>query len=143
MALLSRKGLLAIAAVIDVALHGKGRPVSAKALAVRHSLPARHLEPVLQALVREGILKGIRGPRGGYELARERKRITADEILRAAGTIEDENEPLLNGQGLVNDVVRPAVVQAEKAFSVALGKINIEELARKAEPYKDSSTGAV
>ena len=137
MALLSRKGLLAIAAVIDVALHGKGRPVSAKALAVRHSLPARHLEPVLQALVREGILKGIRGPRGGYELARERKRITADEILRAAGTIEDEIEPALTGQGLVNDVVRPAVVQAEKAFATALGKINIEELARKAEPFKD------
>jgi Rrf2 family protein len=143
MALLSRKGLLAIAAVIDVALHGKGRPVSAKALAVRHSLPARHLEPVLQALVREGILKGIRGPRGGYELARERKRITADEILRAAGTIEEDGEPLLNGQGLVNDVVRPAVVQAEKAFSIALGKINIEELARKAEPFKDSSSTAV
>jgi Rrf2 family protein len=139
MALLSRKGLLAIAAVIDVALHGKGRPVSAKALAVRHSLPARHLEPVLQALVREGILKGIRGPRGGYELARERKRITADEILRAAGTIEDDSEPALTGQGLVNDVVRPAVVQAEKAFSIALGKINIDELARKAEPFKDSS----
>ena len=137
MALLSRKGLLAIAAVIDVALHGRGRPVSAKALASRHALPARHLEPVLQALVREGILKGIRGPRGGYELARERKRITADEILRAAGTIEDEIEPALTGQGLVNDVVRPAVVQAEQAFATALGKINIEELARKAEPFKD------
>jgi Rrf2 family protein len=137
MALLSRKGLLAIAAVIDVALHGRGRPVSAKALASRHALPARHLEPVLQALVREGILKGIRGPRGGYELARKRKRITADEILRAAGTIEDEIEPALTGQGLVNDVVRPAVVQAEKAFATALGKINIEELARKAEPFKD------
>src|SRR5207248_3946537 len=83
MALLPHKGLLAIAAVIDVALHGKGRPVSAKALAARHSLPARHLEPVLQALVRMGILRGIRGPRGGYELARERRRITADDILRA------------------------------------------------------------
>ena len=65
MALLPRKGLLAIAAVIDVALHGKGRPVSAKALAARHSLPARHLEPVLQALVRMGVLRGVRGPRGG------------------------------------------------------------------------------
>src|SRR5215212_11222658 len=92
MALLSRKGLLAIAAVIDVALHGKGRPVSAKTLAARHALPARHLEPVLQALVRMGILRGIRGPRGGYELARERRSITADDILRAAGTIEDASD---------------------------------------------------
>ena len=48
---------------------------------------------MLQALVRVGILKGIRGPRGGYELARERRRITADDILRAAGTIEDAGDP--------------------------------------------------
>ena len=107
MALLSRKGLLAIAAVIDVALHGRGRPVSAKALAARHALPARHLEPVLQALVRVGILKGIRGPRGGYELARERRRITADDILRAAGTIEDVGEPRNPASALLNSVVIP------------------------------------
>ena len=125
MALLTRKGLLAIAAVIDVALHGKGRPVSAKALAARHALPARHLEPVLQALVRMGILRGIRGPRGGYELARERRRITADDILRAAGTIEEAGDPPATaGSALLNDVVIPAVGQAERAFSVALSRIN-------------------
>lgn len=139
MALLSRKGLLAIAAVIDVALHGRGRPVSAKALALRHHLPARHLEPVLQALVREGILKGIRGPRGGYELARERRRITADDILRAAGTIEENNDPALSNSILFNEVVKPAVAQAEKAFSTALSRINVEDLTRRAEPLKDSA----
>ena len=134
MALLSRKGLLAIAAVIDVALHGKGRPVSAKALAARHTLPARHLEPVLQALVRVGILKGIRGPRGGYELARERRRITADDILRAAGTIEDASDPVAAaGSALLNEVVIPAVGQAERAFSIALSRINLDDLVRKAE----------
>ena len=137
MALLSRKGLLAIAAVIDVALHGRGRPVSAKALAARHALPARHLEPVLQALVRVGILKGIRGPRGGYELARERRRITADEILRAAGTIEDKNDSTAARSVLLNDVVIPAVGQAERAFSTALSRINLDELVRRAEPFAD------
>src|SRR6188472_4759522 len=117
MALLSRKGLLAIAAVIDVALHGRGRPVSAKALAARHALPARHLEPVLQALVRVGILKGIRGPRGGYELARERRRISADDILRAAGSIEDTADPArADSSALLRQVVIPAVGQAEQAF---------------------------
>src|SRR5437763_3819356 len=129
MALLSRKGLLAIAAVIDVALHGRGRPVSAKTLAARHSLPARHLEPVLQALVRVGILKGIRGPRGGYELARERRRITADDILRAAGTIEDASDPAAAaGSALLDAVVIPAVGQAERAFSAALNRISLAEL---------------
>ena len=89
MPLMSRKGILAIAAVIDVALNSETRPVSAKALASRHGLPPRHLEPVLQALVHEGILRGVRGPRGGYELGRDRNDITANEILRAAGTVED------------------------------------------------------
>jgi Rrf2 family protein len=137
MALLSRKGLLAIAAVIDVALFGQGRPVSAKALAARHALPARHLEPVLQALVRDGILKGIRGPRGGYELARERRRITADDILRAAGTIEDAAETANAGSALLDTVVIPAVGQAERAFSMALSRINLDELVRRAEPLKN------
>src|SRR5437868_4668573 len=104
MRLLPRKGVLAIGAVIDIALHARGRPVAAKALAARHRLPPRHLEPVLQALVREGILKGVRGPRGGYELAREPRRITADDILRAAGTVEDDEAPV-TGSSLISDVV--------------------------------------
>jgi Rrf2 family protein len=136
MPLVSRKGVLAIAAVIDVAINARGRPVSAKALAARHKLPPRHLEPVLQALVRDGILKGIRGPHGGYELARERKRISAEDILRAASRVEDEEEPALPSSTLVNDVVRPALAEAESTFSAALARINIEDIARRAESAK-------
>jgi Rrf2 family protein len=135
MALLPRKGFLAIAAVVDVALQGSG-PVSAKSLAERHALPARHLEPMLQALVRVGILKGIRGPRGGYALAQERRRITADDILRAAGSIEDAREPA-GGSALLNEVVLPAVGRAERAFSAALGRINLDDLVRKARSLPD------
>ena len=53
MSLLPRKGLLAIAAVVDVALQTDGRPISAKTLTTRHGLPRRHLESVLQSLVRD------------------------------------------------------------------------------------------
>jgi Rrf2 family iron-sulfur cluster assembly transcriptional regulator len=83
MTLLPRKGLLAIAAVVDVALQTGRRPISAKTLATRHGLPPRHLESVLQSLVRDGILKGIRGPRGGYELARDRRGVTWPTIFFA------------------------------------------------------------
>jgi len=133
MPLVSRKGILAIAAVVDVALAARGRPVAAKALAARNKLPPRHLEPVLQALVRDGILKGIRGPRGGYELAREGKRITAADILRAASRIEDADSAPLPGSPLVNDVVRPALAEAERVFSAALARINIEEIVQRAQ----------
>jgi Rrf2 family protein len=94
MSLLPRKGLLAIAAVIDVALQTQGRPISAKTLATRHGLPPRHLETVLQSLVRDGILKGIRGPRGGYQLARERAHVTLNDIMRAAGAVDGLEEGL-------------------------------------------------
>jgi Rrf2 family iron-sulfur cluster assembly transcriptional regulator len=136
MPLVSRKGILAIAAVIDVAVNARSRPLSAKALAARHKLPPRHLEPVLQALVHDGILRGIRGPHGGYELARDHRDITAEDILRAASAAEEAAEPPLPGSRLVSDVVRPALVEAERMFSVALGRISVVDLARRAEAVK-------
>jgi Rrf2 family protein len=132
MPLLSRKGILSIAAVIDVALNAQVRPVSAKALASRHGLPPRHLEPVLQALVHEGILRGVRGPRGGYELGRNTDAITANEILRAAGTVDDPQAAHVPGSPIVGDVVLPALVQAERAFAAALSTIYLDELVKKA-----------
>jgi Rrf2 family protein len=131
MARLSEKSLLAVAAIVDIAIHSRGQPVAAKALAERHRLPPRHLEPVLQALVHAGILKGVRGPRGGYELARERRRISVAEIARVAeatGTEDAAHIPLL-----VEKVVQPAVASAEQSFEVALSAVSIDELCRAAE----------
>ena len=139
MLLLPRKGVLAIAAVLDIAMNARGRPVAAKSLASRHHLPPRHLEPVLQALVREGILRGVRGPRGGYELARNESDIGADEILRAAGTVEDgDGEPTLNGSPLLEKVVVPALERAEETFSEALSRITVADLAKSAGPSPKS-----
>lgn len=133
MPLLSRKGILAIAAVIDVALNSESRPVSAKALASRQGLPPRHLEPVLQALVHDGILRGVRGPHGGYSLGRDKADITANEILRAAGTVEEGSDDPLPGSTLVADVVIPALAQAERAFASALGTIHLTDLVKRAQ----------
>lgn len=130
MPLLSRKDILAIAAVIDVALNSASRPVSAKALASRHGLPPRHLEPVLQALVHDG---GVRGPRGGYELGRAQENITAIDILRAAGTVEDPQAEETGGSNPIADVVLTALAKAERAFATALGTIRLDELIQRAE----------
>jgi len=132
MSFLPRKGLLAIAAVVDVALHGRDRPVSARKLASRHNLPARHLEPVLQALVHEGIFNGVRGPRGGYELARERKRITVADILRAARSVNDEDDDAATSR-ILEHAVLPALADAERAFAVALTRLSLDDIARRAE----------
>jgi Rrf2 family iron-sulfur cluster assembly transcriptional regulator len=136
MSLLPRKGLLAIAAVVDVALNARERPVSARKIAARHNLPSRHLEPVLQALVHEGIFNGVRGPRGGYELARERKRISVADILRAAGTVEDDDGPGY-GSRILDDIVQPAIAEAERVFTAALARLNLDDIVRRAEPLRD------
>ena len=138
MTLVSRKGTLAIAAVIDVAMHSGARPVSAKALAARHRLPPRHLEPVLQALVRDGILKGIRGPHGGYEVAREPAKITAEEILNSAGRLEEVDEPLPESE-LVVAVVQLTLATAERYFSAALREISVADLVQQALNVRPST----
>ncbi len=134
MILLSRRSLLSIAAVVDIALHARPLPVAAKVLAERHKLPPRHLETVLQALVRHGILKGVRGPRGGYELARERRRVTAGEVVRAAMTATGEDGlPPMPDSRLVDEVVGPSVKAASEAFLARLDAVTIDDLCRDAE----------
>jgi deoxyuridine 5'-triphosphate nucleotidohydrolase len=74
---LSRKTALALEAVLDVAYNARPDPVQSRDITERQGIPHRYLEQVLQRLVRDGILKGVRGPRGGYTLARERRRVTS------------------------------------------------------------------
>jgi Rrf2 family protein len=134
MIILSRRSLLAIAAVVDIALHARPSPVAAKHLAARHNLPPRHLETMLQALVKAGILKGVRGPRGGYEIARERRRITAGDIVRAAmATTGEDSMPPIPESRLVDVVVGPMVVKAGSAFLSELDAVTVDDLCRQAD----------
>jgi len=130
--LLSRRGHLALATVVDIAIHARPLPIAAKALAVRLELPPRHLEGLLQSLVHANILKGVRGPRGGYELARERRRITAASVLRA---VSSENDEVPHCR-LVRQLVAPVVEAAGKAFLDELETITIDDICRRAEDLK-------
>ena len=73
---LTKKLLFAIEAVLDIAYNAGTLPVQSGEITRRQGIPRRYLEQVLQQLVRAGVLQGVRGPRGGYRLARERRRIT-------------------------------------------------------------------
>ncbi len=132
MNLLPSRSLLALAAVIDVALNARSAPVAAKALAARQGLMPRHLETLLQDLVRAKILKAHRGPRGGYELARERRRITAGEIVRASG-VASETGATKARPSLVERVVEPCLAPAGALFLSELDRISVDDLCRRAE----------
>lgn len=143
MKLLRRPARFALLATLDVALHARGRPVSSKALAARHDLPPRRLEALLQALVRAGILHSLRGPAGGYELARERRRISVGEIVRVALHLE-EDETTTTSAGL-DALVDPLLEQAEERALACLDDVTLDDLYARAmaldEQQKISAPG--
>ena len=134
MNLLSRRSVLAVAAVVDVALHSRSAPVHARTLAARHKLPPRHLDTLLQGLVHAKILKGVRGQRGGYELARARRRITVGEIVRTAMSLSTADPDNLGANSvLLERVIDPAVRRAGETFLGNLDAITVEQMCDTAE----------
>jgi Rrf2 family transcriptional regulator, iron-sulfur cluster assembly transcription factor len=130
---LSRKTLLALEAVIDIAFNARPEPVQAKEITARQGVPQRYLEQVMQQLVRAGVLKGVRGPRGGYRLARERRRISIGDIVRVAESIDDgENgtaEPL---SALGAQIVTPLIQSLQEEVMARLDAVSIEDLCQRA-----------
>jgi len=136
-----RRHLAAIEAVLDIAYHGGPVPVRGVEIADRLGLPRRYLEQSLQSLARAGILLAQRGPRGGYRLARERRRITVGEIVRALEGDDDaesksEGRPV-NGEtagtlsALGASVIIPMARTAEQALQTHLDGLTIEDLCRQ------------
>ena len=129
---LSRKTLLALEAVIDIAFNARPEPVQAKEITARQGVPQRYLEQVMQQLVRAGILKGVRGPRGGYRLARERRRISVGDVVRVAESIEDDEEKHTPRSDLGQRIVAPFVVTLQEELMTRLDSVSIEDLCRRA-----------
>ncbi len=132
---LSKKLLFAIEAVLDIAYNAGGRPVQAAEITRRQGIPRRYLEQVLQALVRNGILAGQRGPKGGYRLARERRRISVGDIGRVVSQIETLPDPVTEAPAspLGNRVVRPLWLELQAEIMVRLDRTTIEDLCKRAE----------
>ncbi len=130
----SKKIALAVEAVLHIAHHGGANPVQSRDIAERMGLPRRYLEQVMQQLVRGGILRGVRGPRGGYRLARERRRITVGEIVRTlAGLDREDPADLASASELGRRVMLPFWTGVERDLLDRLDAVTIEDLCRRAE----------
>jgi Rrf2 family protein len=130
---LSRKTLLALEAVIDIAFNARPEPVQAKEITARQGVPQRYLEQVMQQLVRAGVLKGVRGPRGGYRLAKERRRISVGDVVRVAESLEDEDaEPIDPRSELGVRIVGPLIQSLQDEVMARLDAISIEDLCQRA-----------
>jgi Rrf2 family protein len=126
--------LFAIEAVLDIAYHAGGEPVQSREITRRQGIPRRYLEQTLQQLVRSGVLTGVRGPRGGYRLARERRRISVGEIVRVVRALEasEEAPEELPSSELGKDVIRPMWGDLQDEIMNRLDAISIDDLCMRA-----------
>ncbi|MBF0454087.1 MAG: Rrf2 family transcriptional regulator [Magnetococcales bacterium] len=132
----SKKLLYAIEAVTDIAYNSGGEPVQIREVTSRQGVPQRYLEQVMQRLVKAGILKGIRGPRGGYLLARERSKISVGDIARVVMVVEEDMESGLPDDMAIGpigrQVIRPLWSEFQDQILEMMDKITVEELTTRA-----------
>ena len=140
---LSNKIMYSIEAVVDVAYHSNGQPVQSHRISSRQRTPGRYLEQSLQKLVKANILTGVRGPRGGYQLARERRRISVGEIVRIVTDLETENvvENTITDSEISGKVLNPMWGKIQNTTLEQLDKITIEDLCIKANERGIQSEG--
>ena len=79
----SKKSRYGLRALVDLAVHIQECPVPLVEIAKRQEMSLNYLEQVLGALRKAGIVKSMKGPKGGYSLDKEPKEITVEEILAA------------------------------------------------------------
>ena len=89
---ISKKIIYAIEAVIDIAYHTGEDPIQNIDIAKRQGIPKRYLEQTLQSLVRNSILVGSRGPKGGYRLAKEKRKIKISDIILSVQHTKENNQ---------------------------------------------------
>ena len=85
--------------------------------------------------VAEPRLRGVRGPRGGYRLARERRRVSVGDVVRVVRGIEDlpPQEDLASSSELGRKVIGPFWASTEQELMARLDQVTIEDLCRRAE----------
>ena len=80
---LTTKGRFAVTAMLDLALHGGDGPVTLAGISERQKISLSYLEQLFGKLRRRELVESVRGPGGGYHLAREASRVTVADIIRA------------------------------------------------------------
>lgn len=130
---LSTKGKYGVRAVFEIARHyGKG-PITIKEIAERQGISFSYLEQILHKLGKAGVIESVRGPAGGYLLARKPSELTIGDIVRTLeGPIALSHclEPGEEGDCYQADdcVARMVWVKVGEKIEEALDSISFDDL---------------
>ncbi len=129
---ISKRMAFTIISIVDIAYINSDRPIHTNDIASRHNIPKRYLEKVLQSLVKDNILKGTRGPGGGYILAREKRKISLADIAKVVIKVEESEQKKIQYdsdlKSWIDNVLNP-IWQDMNNFNMAyLEKISLQDL---------------
>lgn len=79
---ISTRGRYALRFMIDLAQHNNGEYTALKDISDRQDISIKYLEQITSLLSKFGLLQSVRGPQGGYKLAKQPSEYTVGEILR-------------------------------------------------------------
>ena len=132
---LSTKGKYGVRALFEIARnYGKG-PLAIKEIAGRQQISLSYLEQILHRLGKAGIIESVRGPHGGYELAKRPADLTIGDVVRALeGPIALSHclEPGVGGCYQADDcVARMVWSRVGEKIEEALDSITFEQLLRQ------------
>ncbi len=86
---LTTKGRYAVTAMLDLAIHARIEPVSLGDISERQSISISYLEQLFAKLRKNGLVSSVRGPGGGYQLARHGADIFIAQIIDAVDELVD------------------------------------------------------
>lgn len=121
----------AIEAVLYIALNPGTEPVRSRDICEYQAVAVRYLEPMLQKLVHAEILRGVRGPKGGYLLARERRKIALSEIIDVVQPGSDE-QGAQTISPLRKSITSPMWLEAKHNVMERFAGITIADLCQQA-----------
>jgi Rrf2 family transcriptional regulator, iron-sulfur cluster assembly transcription factor len=124
--LLPTRFLLTVEFVLYLALNGQYRPVKLKEAISAKSFSPRHLEPTIQHLVRLGILKSIKGSKGGYVLGHPSEAISLANLYSAS--IGRPAKRFGVDETLPHQIVNLVLAEVQSKWAADLAKISIRDL---------------
>lgn len=133
---LSTKAQYAVRALVDLSLHSGGKPVALREISRREEIPLNYLEQLFLRLKKGQIVESVRGPRGGYILARSSSLIkiseivaTVEEPMNPVSCLDEEEGPCSRGSRCFTHNVWKGLGERIRGF---LDSINLEDLTLEA-----------
>ena len=89
---LTTKGRFAVTAMLDLAMNEADKPVTLAGISERQSISLSYLEQLFSRLRRSGLVKSVRGPGGGYRIAKKLDQVSVSEIISAVDELIDATQ---------------------------------------------------